>query len=175
MTSLSAATKAKYSKSPVYQGFIARFPRAMLEIARVSVFGTTKHDVPLNDMSYMDLPNAGTVYNDAEARHLVGLAIDGNVNADPADGGMLHLAQKAWDALAALEIFLRDQERQAALDVKDQKTMASMSALRDGSFDVMAGPAPGTRSNVAILQTCPNCRAQVAKSCRRWDCPVQSN
>jgi hypothetical protein len=110
LDALAPATKAKYSKAPVFQGVFARFPRAMKEIAKVSKFGTEKHKVRLDDTSYLDIPDAYATYSNAIARHLVNEAIEGPVNLDPADGGMLHAAQAAWDALARLEIFLRDHE-----------------------------------------------------------------
>lgn len=106
-TPLAEATAAKYQKDPVWMGVLARFPMALREIARVSAFGTKKHQVPMDDMSYLTVPDAYGVYTDADARHLLGEAIEGPVNLDPKDGGMLHPAQHAWNALARLEVFLR--------------------------------------------------------------------
>ncbi len=101
---LSKATAAKYQKIPVFQGTIGRFPRAMREIATVSVFGANKHQVPMGDMSYLDVPDAENVYLNAESRHLVAEVIEGPANHE--DGELLHKAQKAWNALADLEVYL---------------------------------------------------------------------
>lgn len=106
---LAAATQAKYEKVPVTRGVIARFPRALREIAKVSVVGTKKHQVPLDDMSFVDIPDAYNVYTDAVGRHLTGEYIDGPINDE--DGGLLHAAQLAWDALARLEVLLVEMER----------------------------------------------------------------
>lgn len=105
---LAGATQAKYQKDPVYRGVFARFPRAMRAIARVSRDGTVKHQVPLDDMSFLDVPDAQFVYKEALSRHLVDEQIEGPVNAQ--DGGHLHAAHRAWCALADLEVALRDME-----------------------------------------------------------------
>ncbi|KKL85283.1 hypothetical protein LCGC14_1956270 [marine sediment metagenome] len=107
---LAAATTAKYAKIPVAQGVFAHFPRALREIAKVSVFGAGKHEVPMGDMSYTDVPDAENVYQNAEARHMLAEAIEGPRNYE--DGDLLHKAQKAWNALADLEVFLRNLARE---------------------------------------------------------------
>ena len=107
---LAAATAAKYKKVPVLQGAIQRFPRALREIAIVSVFGAKKHDNPMGDMTYMDVPDAENVYANAEGRHMLSEAIEGPRNYE--DGDLLHKAQKAWNALADLEVFLRNLARE---------------------------------------------------------------
>ena len=106
---LSAATAAKYTKTPVALGCILRFPRAMLEVAKVSVYGCNKHKAPMGSMGYIDVPDAENVYREAEGRHFVKEALEGPVNHE--DGDLLHKAQKAWNALADLEVFLRNREK----------------------------------------------------------------
>lgn len=107
---MAAATKARYSKPQPYLGVLARFPRAILEIAKVSKYGTVKHQLPMGDMSYLDVPEASVNYVEAEVRHLLHEAIHGAVNND--DGGLFHKAQKAWEALADLEVFLYQDDTQ---------------------------------------------------------------
>lgn len=106
---LSAATAAKYEKTPVALGCILRFPRAMLAIARVSVFGCKKHGAPMGSMGYLDVPDAKNVYREAEGRHFIKEVLEGPVNRE--DGDLLHKAQKAWNALADLEVYLRNMEK----------------------------------------------------------------
>lgn len=105
----TAAMQAKRQKPRVWQGVLARFPRAIKEIARVSEFGTKKHEVPLTDMSYLDIEDAYNTFSDATIRHFLDEAIEGEVNWG--DGGVLHAAQAAWDALARLEWLCRERER----------------------------------------------------------------
>ncbi len=106
---MATATRARYNKPQPYRGVIARFPRAILEIAKVSRYGATKHEKPMGDTSYLDVPDAEVNYVEAEVRHLLHEAIHGPVNDD--DDGLLHKAQKAWEALADLEVFLYEEER----------------------------------------------------------------
>ncbi|HKJ75244.1 MAG TPA: dATP/dGTP diphosphohydrolase domain-containing protein [Alphaproteobacteria bacterium] len=97
-------TAAKYDKPPVYSGVLARFPRAIRELAKVSRFGAQKHGVPVQSRSFLDMPQSDLVFKDAMARHLLDEVIDGAVNEE--DGGLLHSAQRAWNALADLEVRL---------------------------------------------------------------------
>lgn len=106
---LSPATQAKYAKAPLYAGVVARFPLALEEVAKVSVYGTKKHKVRLDDMSYLSIPDAYAIYSDAVLRHVTAEALHGPVN--PQDGGLLHAAQLAWNALARLEVMLRHQAK----------------------------------------------------------------
>jgi hypothetical protein len=108
MTELKKATTAKYKKPQPLRGTIHRFPRAMLEIAKVSQFGAEKHEVPMGDMGYLHVPDADVVYGEAEMRHILALPIEGAVNHG--DGDLFHKAQKAWNALADLEVFLYRRE-----------------------------------------------------------------
>ena len=105
---MSPATAEKYQKPAIYQGVLARFPLALAEVARVSMWGTRKHEVPLDDDSFLSIPNAYAMYSDAVARHMLGEAVEGPVNEG--DGGQLHPAQLAWNALARLEVYLRGQD-----------------------------------------------------------------
>ncbi len=107
---LSAAMVAKYAKVPVVQGVMARFPRALREIAIVSVFGAKKHEQPVDSMSYLDAFDAKNVYLNAEMRHMLAEATEGPINHE--DGNLLHKAQKAWNALADLEVFLNTQTKE---------------------------------------------------------------
>lgn len=104
---MAPATAAKYEKTPVALGAITRFPLALQEVAKVSAFGCKKHQVPMGDMSYLDVPDAYAVYTNALSRHLTGEAAEGAINHN--DGGLLHAAQAAWNALARLEVLLRAQ------------------------------------------------------------------
>lgn len=110
MTDKTAKTKikdtGKETKPPVTGGVLEYFPRALMEIAKVSAFGAKKHGVSLADRAFMVLPMG--VFEGAQGRHILGEFIDGPYNS--ADGGLLHKAQNAWNALAALEIYLTDNK-----------------------------------------------------------------
>lgn len=95
----------KRAKVPLVQGCLNRFPLALMEVAKVSVFGGTKYNKEPGDMSYLDVVDAAVVYRDAEARHMLKEQVEGPINRE--DGDLYHKAQKAWNALADLEVFLR--------------------------------------------------------------------
>lgn len=111
------AKKLDAGKLPVMRGVITRFPLAMQEIARVSQVGTTKYAVPISDRAYKDVPDGLGRYEDAIARHTVEEQMHGAVNIErggalPAEGvALFHKAQRAWDALASLEIFLTQLQK----------------------------------------------------------------
>ncbi|HZX69774.1 MAG TPA: dATP/dGTP diphosphohydrolase domain-containing protein [Rhodanobacter sp.] len=117
MSELASATAAKYAKVNIYRNVLARFPRAFMEIARVSEYGAKKHEVAIGDMSYLDIPDAYNMYTEACMRHMAGEALEGFVNHEDAD--MLHAAQLAWNALARLEVFLRNSSRPPATEAAE--------------------------------------------------------
>lgn len=102
----SAATLARQDKPQPLRGFIRRFPRAILAVTAVSQYGTKKHEVPLQDNSFVDVPEAEWSYGEAEMRHVLKEAIEGPWDADGDD--LLHKAEKAWNAMADLEVALQN-------------------------------------------------------------------
>lgn len=111
-TQRERALEQKLAKPPVYQGLLAYFPKALAEVARVSAYGSAKHQFPYTDRGFMAPKYPIEGYADAAARHLLDRASEGEINA--ADGGVYHLAQVAWDALAALEKVLTEEQSSTA-------------------------------------------------------------
>ncbi len=101
---LPKATAAKYGKVQVYKGVLMLFPRALQAVAMVSEYGAKKHEKPMGENSFLRVPDARSVYLESEMRHLIGGVLEGPYNSE--DEGMLHKAQKAWNALADLEVSL---------------------------------------------------------------------
>lgn len=91
-------------KVTIIRSVLLRFPRALLEVAKVSEFGCHKYKVPLGDRDFLRSPNIVEDCTDALGRHLVAEVLEGPVNDK--DGRMLHAAQAAWNALARLEAML---------------------------------------------------------------------
>ncbi len=107
--SAQAALAQKAAKAQVYAGFLARFPRALKAVARVSEYGAKKYSQDIMDTSsFLDLENGEVKYKDALVRHLLDEVMEGRTNAS--DGDVLHMAQIAWCAMAGLEIVLRNDE-----------------------------------------------------------------
>lgn len=95
-------------KAPVYQGVIDYFPRAVEAVALVSQAGADKYAWK----GWETVPDGYTRYKNAQHRHATKKAKEGIWDKDflAVNKYILHDAQEAWNALAALELFLREQE-----------------------------------------------------------------
>lgn len=96
--------KLDSGKAPVLQGVIQYFPRALDAVSRVSLAGAKKYTWK----GWESVPDGLNRYGDALVRHLLAEETDGPIDKDT---GCLHLAQVAWNALARLELALREQEK----------------------------------------------------------------
>ena len=95
--------KLDYGKSPLYRGLLDYFPRACMAVADVSATGAVKYSWK----GWEKVDDGVKRYADAGARHIVYESIEGPIDSET---GCFHKAQKAWNALAELELFLREQE-----------------------------------------------------------------
>lgn len=88
------------SKKPlVVQGFMQYFPNAIAEVARVSEFGAQKYA-----WGNWQFVHAGIErYTEALGRHLLA-----NEEIDP-ESELLHAAHIAWNAMARLELILKEK------------------------------------------------------------------
>ena len=111
-------TEAKYvdktgtdqKPNPMRDVFL-EFPHAMLAVAEVTAFGAKKH-APRGWRTFEH--KYGMDYSLSKiGRHLLKLETEGPVNAE--DGGLLHMAQVAWNALAYLDHYLRQLKEEAGL------------------------------------------------------------
>lgn len=92
--------KLDAGKSPVRRGLLEYFPRACLEVAGLSADGAKKYSWG----GWASVEGGVDRYGDAEVRHICKAAIEGPV--DP-DFKRLHATHEAWNALARLELILR--------------------------------------------------------------------
>jgi hypothetical protein len=99
--------KMDATKIPIFRGLFDYFPRAMLAVADVSHVGAKKYAWK----GWETVPDGFNRYSDALGRHLVAEAIDGQFDYDT---GCLHAAQVAWNAMARLELILRESEDDGA-------------------------------------------------------------
>lgn len=97
-------SKLDANKSPVLRGCLQYFPRAIKVIADVSLRGAQKYSW----RGWETVPDGINRYGDAIGRHLLDEEIDGPIDRDT---GLLHAAQVAWNALARLELILKEKER----------------------------------------------------------------
>lgn len=77
--------------------------RALVEVAKVGTFGADKY----TDGGWVTVPDGFRRYEDAQQRHAAYRHM-GEEN-DP-DSNLLHLAHEAWNALAKLDLYLRDKK-----------------------------------------------------------------
>jgi len=95
--------KLDAGKSPVRRGLLEYFPRACLAVAEVSASGAAKYSWK----GWESVPDGVDRYGDAEVRHICKSAIEGPIDKDY---GHLHAAHEAWNALARLELLLKEQQ-----------------------------------------------------------------
>lgn len=77
------------------------FGLALLEVAKVATFGAAKY----SDGGWIEVDDGINRYTGALGRHLLE---EKYCPVNEKDGGMLHAAQIAWNALARLELMLRN-------------------------------------------------------------------
>lgn len=78
--------------------------RALRAVAEVATFGATKY----SRGGWVEVADGFRRYNDAQGRHENDRA-RGETHCP--DSGKLHLSHEAWNALAKLDLYLREQER----------------------------------------------------------------
>lgn len=82
---------------------LAQFPRALHGVAEVGSFGARKYSMG----GWQHVENGFARYEDAQFRHFLKRNMGETV--DP-DSQLDHLKHEAWNALAKLELYLRDKE-----------------------------------------------------------------
>lgn len=82
---------------------ISGFSRALLEVGKVGTYGANKY----TDNGWMEVPNGVSRYSEALMRHYLAETAEGSHDKDT---GLLHAAHAAWNALARLELMLREQK-----------------------------------------------------------------
>ena len=98
-----AGAKLDYGKNRV--ALVMRgFARALWHVSLIGTFGANKY----SDNGWMTVENGQERYADAMWRHELKEAMGEEV--DP-DSDILHAAHKAWNALAELDLMLRERER----------------------------------------------------------------
>jgi hypothetical protein len=95
--------KLDAGKAPVFRGAIQYFPRALIAVSEVSEHGARKYTWK----GWEDVPDGIARYGDAMARHITKEGIEQH----DIDSGLLHAAHAAWNALARLELILRDKDK----------------------------------------------------------------
>lgn len=82
---------------------IMGFARALTEVAKVTTFGAAKY----TPGGWVVVPKGVERYSDAMLRHILAEAAGEDFDAD---SGILHAAHAAWNALARLDLMIREEE-----------------------------------------------------------------
>ena len=91
----------KDDSGKVLMGTLLEFPLALAAVAEVATFGANKY----TRGGWKSVPNARVRYTDAMMRHLLG---GDGVDSGPRGSGLLHEAHFVWNAIARLELRLRE-------------------------------------------------------------------
>jgi hypothetical protein len=92
--------KMDAGKAPMMQGVLHYFPRALREVAMLSLFGANKYAWK----GWEQVDDGVNRYGDALIRHILAEQIDGLYDDQTK---LLHATAVAWNALARLELLLR--------------------------------------------------------------------
>lgn len=103
LASHTPGAKMDAGKAPVSQGVLNYFPRALRAVSMVSLVGAKKYAWK----GWESVPDGVNRYSDALGRHLLAETIEGPIDSDTQQ---LHASQVAWNALARLELILRELE-----------------------------------------------------------------
>lgn len=93
---------AKLDAGKIKAGVLKNFGLALLKVAEVGTFGADKY----TRGGWQEVENGQERYEDAKWRHLL------KADQEPVDeeSGIDHLAHEAWNALAVLELKLREEK-----------------------------------------------------------------
>lgn len=129
-SALSEGRKYDSGKAPAFSGLFNYFPRALVAVARVSQYGAEKYEIPYEDENWARVDNGSARYRNADGRHTLHETIDGFY--DP-ESGEPHLAHKAWNTMAALELDLRKLEEEQSKGGTSTPLNASEGAVYEGT------------------------------------------
>lgn len=91
---------AKLDAGKIYGGLLDDFSLALMAVAEVGTFGANKY----SRGGWQSVSNGAQRYRDAMWRHLLKERHEGR----DADSGLMHIAHRTWNALAELELVLRE-------------------------------------------------------------------
>lgn len=101
--SKAPGSKLDAGKIPLMRGVLHYFPRALAAVAQVSLKGAEKYSWK----GWETVPDGINRYGDALTRHILYEETEGLLDHD---SGFHHAAHAAWNALARLELILREKK-----------------------------------------------------------------
>lgn len=101
------APGAKLDAGKVQAGVLLDFSHALMAIAEVGTFGAERY----SRGGWQSVRNGVQRYTDAQGRHQLKRGIEGEIDSD---SGLMHRAHECWNALASLELYIREKEERDA-------------------------------------------------------------
>lgn len=93
---------AKLDDGKIYAGLVlGDFANALKAVAEVGTFGANKY----SKSGWLSVPDGIARYEDAKTRHWLARMSGERLDSD---SGLMHKAHEAWNALAVLELELRN-------------------------------------------------------------------
>jgi hypothetical protein len=104
--------KLDLGKSPIFDGVLQYFPRALTKVADLSLWGATRYTWD----GWRSVPNGFKRYSNAVGRHILKEKTEGLYDLDAKNdpkhpSEILHATQVAWNALARLELLVEELEK----------------------------------------------------------------
>jgi len=100
--SFRLADGVKHDDGKPLAGLLGDFSRALMAVAEVGTFGARKY----TRGGWQSVPDGAQRYTDAMWRHLLA---EQQAPLD-SESGLAHASHMAWDALARLELMLREKD-----------------------------------------------------------------
>ena len=141
---------------------LVSFKRSLLEVCKVYEFGFNKYGKD----NFKNVENGYTRYTNAMIRHL--LKEDSEVYDEETE--LLHASHCAWNALARLEMLLKQREQDAAEAREEQE-------INNAKAEQMPQVAENKLEKIKdLLETCNSNSPEACLSCEYLeDCPGAGN
>lgn len=111
---------------------LGEFARALKAVGQVGTFGAKKY----TDGGWVSVAHGRARYTDALLRHLLDEAAGDHF--DP-QTGLSHAAHAAWNALARLDLMLREFEKEETATIADHLATFPISRFGYGGSDFVVG------------------------------------
>jgi hypothetical protein len=127
------ARKLDMGKPPIVEGFLDYFARAIVAVSYVSEYGDRKYAKAPNHYSlgWQNVPQGERRFANADGRHRLKTKTEGDYDSE---SDLAHLAHKAWNAMAELELALKSGRVECRIG----------NEIKDGA------PVPGTFKTVNL-------------------------
>jgi hypothetical protein len=97
---------------PKCSQILSQFANALMEVSKVGTYGAEKYSMG----GWQTVEDGINRYADAGMRHYLKMSM--GETHDP-DTGLLHLSHEAWNALARLELYCRERQKQSFVKNED--------------------------------------------------------